>query len=237
MVSAMAVAAVLAACAARPDDPEARAEYDARNDPFEPLNRAIFEVNRGLDTLFLRPVAEGYRAIVPKFGRQRVDDFLSNLFAPITFIHDILQGNIEQATRTFGRFGLNSTFGVLGLMDVAEPMGLPKHMEDAGETLGVWGVGEGPYMVLPLFGPSTVRDSVGMVADAFADPFAIWNLHRMAATYGRDGGFALDKREQYLDQLDDIERTSLDYYASIRSLYRQRRAHEVEASKAAAPTK
>lgn len=227
---ALAVAA-LAGCATPPpaDDPEAVAEYEQLNDPLEPTNRAIFAFNQALDRAVIKPVAQGYRRVVPEFGRDRVDDFLTNAGEPLTFIHDLLQGEFSRAGTTASRFVLNTTFGVLGIMDVAEPMGLPGHSEDFGQTLAVWGVPEGPYLMLPLFGPSNPRDGVGRGVDWFADPVTIGaNEGDLDAfTWGRMGGDAVNTREKYLDVLDDIERSSLDYYASIRSMYRQNRARRI----------
>lgn len=222
-----AVAALLVGCATPPpaDDPEALAEFDQINDPLEPANRVIFSANEGIDTYFLRPLAVGYRAVVPTFGRDRVSDFLDNLKSPAYLVNDLLQGNFTMAGSTIGRFALNSSFGVLGLMDVAEPMGLPGHTADFGETLGVWGIGEGPYLVLPLYGPSNPRDAIGLVADSYTDPldYYLQTGGRHWAYWTRLGMTAISQREAYLDSLDDVKRTSLDYYSTLRSLYRQRR--------------
>ncbi len=223
--------AALAGCATPPpaDDPEAVAEYEQLNDPLEPTNRAIFAFNQAVDRAIIKPVAQGYRRAVPEFGRDRVDDFLTNASEPLTFIHDVLQGEFSRAGTTAGRFVLNTTFGVLGIMDVAEPMGLPGHSEDFGQTLAVWGVPDGPYLMLPLLGPSNPRDGVGRGVDWFADPVTIGaNEGDLDGfTWGRMGGDAINTREKYLDVLDDIERSSLDYYASIRSMYRQNRARRI----------
>lgn len=229
--AAVLSAALLAGCAATPpaDDVDAVAEFEQNNDPLEPTNRAIFAFNQAVDNAVLRPVAEGYRAAVPEFGRDRVHDFLNNLTAPFTFVNDLLQGEVGRAGETFGRFCLNTTFGVLGIMDVATPMGLAPHQEDAGQTFAIWGIGEGPYIVLPLFGPSNPRDAVGLVVEAVADPVSI-GMRRADAEWGpwaRTGVSAVDLRERYLDLLDEVEATSLDYYSAIRSLYRQRRSAEI----------
>lgn len=222
-----AVASLLIGCATPPpaDDLEARAEFEQINDPLEPTNRVIFEINEGIDTYFLRPLAVGYRAAIPEFGRNRISDVLDNLKAPVYFVNDLLQGNFSMAGTTVGRFALNTSFGVGGLMDVAAPMGLPEHTADFGETLGVWGVGEGFYLVLPVFGPSNPRDTVGMIADSYTDPldYYLQTGGRHWAYWTRQGLTALSEREAYLDSLDDVKRTSLDYYSTMRSLYRQRR--------------
>lgn len=223
-----AVAALLVGCATPPpdDDPEAVAEFEQINDPLEPTNRVIFSVNEGIDTYFLRPIAVGYRTVVPSFGRDRISDFLDNLKMPIYLTNDLLQGNFTMAGATVERFALNSSFGVFGLMDVADPMGIPGHQSDFGETMAVWGIGEGPYLVLPLFGPSNPRDTVGMVADSYADPldYYLQTGGRHWVYWTRLGLTAISQREAYLDALDDVKRTSLDYYSAMRSLYRQRRS-------------
>ncbi|MDR3435817.1 VacJ family lipoprotein [Telmatospirillum sp.] len=230
-----AVAALLTGCATPPpdDDPEAKAEFEQINDPLEPANRAIFSANQEVDTYLLRPLALGYRYVVPSFGRDRISDFLDNLKSPIYLANDLLQANFTLAGTTVGRFALNSSFGVFGLMDVAEPMGLPSHQSDFGQTMGVWGIGEGPYIVLPLFGPSNPRDTVGMLAESQADPLDYYlqtgGRHWMYWT--RMGLGAVSTREAYLDVLDDMQRTSLDYYSAMRSLYRQRRAAQINGAK------
>jgi phospholipid-binding lipoprotein MlaA len=233
----LAAAAViaLAGCATPPpdDDPEAKEEFEQLNDPLEPMNRAIFSFNEGVDQVVLRPVAQGYRYVVPPFGRDRVADFIDNLKSPLYLANDLLQGNVTLAGTTIGRFALNTTFGVLGIMDVADPLGLPGHHSDAGQTLGVWGLGEGFYLVLPLLGPSNPRDALGYGIEWFADPVDLYleHEHLKWASWTRTGVSAVSMREAYLDILDDVKRTSLDYYSAMRSLYRQRRAAEIGAAK------
>lgn len=229
------IAVTLAGCATPPPDtdPDAKAEYEQTNDPLEPTNRAIFDVNNTVDTYFMRPVAQGYRYVVPQFGRDRIADFLANLNTPLILANDLLQGNVSNAGKTLERFALNSSFGVLGIMDVAKPMGVPAHESDFGMTLGVWGIPDGPYLVLPFFGPSNPRDTTGMVVEFFADPLDIYldNNHMKWLDWTRFGVTAVSEREAYLDYLDDVQRSSLDYYAALRSLYRQRRASLIEAAK------
>ncbi len=205
-------------------------EWEQMNDPLEPMNRAIFDFNQVVDAALIKPAAQGYRAAVPEFGRERVHDFLVNLRAPWTFANDLLQGEFDRAGETLGRFAMNTTFGVAGIMDVAAEAGLPAHEEDFGQTLAVWGVEEGPYIVLPIFGPSTLRDTGGMAVDWYADPVNIVLREESLdwAQWTRGGLTGLDTRERYLDVLDEVERTSLDYYSSLRSLYRQRRNAEIK---------
>jgi phospholipid-binding lipoprotein MlaA len=221
----------LAGCATPPpaDDPDAVADYNEANDPLEPTNRFIFDANIALDDAVLHPAALRYRENVPQFGRDRIANILANLKSPIIFFSDVLQGDGRRAIRTLKRLVLNSTFGVGGFMDVATPMGIPRHDSDFGETLGVWGIGEGPYLVLPLLGPSDVRDSVGSIGESFADPLQIY-LQDNHMRWVSDTEFLIygvSTREAYLDTLDDVRRTSLDYYSALRSLYRQRREAQI----------
>lgn len=223
---------LLAGCAVAPpaDDAEAVAEFKQVNDPLEPMNRAIFEFNDVVDRALLRPVAQGYRDAVPPFGRDRVRDFLNNLRSPIIFANDILQGEPDRAVQTFIRFAFNTGFGIGGLFDIiGGEKGVPYHDEDFGQTFAVWGVGEGPYLVLPILGASNARDAVGTATEMAAEPFGLWmdNTGRDWAMWTRIGMAGVDKRERYLDTLDEVRRSSLDYYSAVRALYRQRRAVEI----------
>ncbi len=224
--------ALLAGCATPPpaDDKEAVAEWEQVNDPLEPMNRAVFDFNQAADKYAIKPAAEGYRAVVPKFGRDRIHDVLSNLNSPLIFANDVLQGEVDRAMQTLFRAFMNSSVGILGFIDVATPAGIPGHEEDFGQTLAVWGVGEGPYLMLPIFGPSNPRDAVGMAAEWFADPFDMYVGHMGYEwiSWTRAGMSGLDKRESLIDSLDEIQRTSLDFYASLRSLYRQHRSSEIK---------
>lgn len=239
-LTATALAALLLAGCATASQGSGESAMDQTNDPLEPANRAVFAFNQVVDKAVLKPVAQGYRAAVPQFGRDRVSDFLSNLKSPIVLANDLLQAEFERAGITVSRFLLNSTFGVLGIMDVAGPMGLPGHSEDFGQTFAVWGVGEGPYLVLPLLGPSNPRDTVGLVSEWYLDPVNIYfdNESIDWAQWTRTGVTAVDARERALDPLDELERSSLDFYSALRSLYRQRRDAEIRNSNgsAAQPT-
>ena len=223
-------ALMLPACATPPTDPDALAAYEEANDPLEPMNREIFKFNMFADKYLIKPVAQGYVDIVPADGRKSVRNFLNNLRSPVILANDILQGEIQRAGTTLARAVFNSTIGIGGLFDVGSGIGLPFHDEDFGQTLAVWGIGEGPYLVLPILGPSNPRDTVGMVADGFMDPLNMWLDHtgRSYLIYVRAAIDGIDKRAQVLDVLDEIERTSLDFYATIRSLYRQRRIEEIK---------
>lgn len=229
LVAALAILAV-AGCATRPppDDREAIAEYEANNDPAEPFNRAMYDVNQAVDRAVLRPVARGYRSVVPAPVRTGVRNVLSNLRSPVVLLNDALQGETQRFGTTLGRFLLNTTLGVGGIFDVARDLGLPPHSEDFGQTLAVAGVGEGPYLFVPLLGPSNPRDLVGFVAGILADPLT-WITYGGSGTVSgvRAGATVVDTRESVLDPLDDVERTSLDPYATLRSAYRQRRARDI----------
>lgn len=222
---------LLAGCASMPDanDPEAVAEYVETNDPIEPINRVVFEFNRGLDTLVLRPVATFYKAMTPPPLQVYVNNFLNNLKTPVILLNDVLQGEGDRAADTFARFAINTTVGILGFGDPATDMGYARHGEDFGQTLGFWGAGEGPYLVLPVFGPSNPRDAVGKVVDVLTDP--IWhyaqNTDREYIPNQRTVADAVNFRALNLEEINDLQNTSLDYYAAVRSLYRQVRADEI----------
>jgi len=217
----------VSACATVPPPGSAsgQAEYE-ENDPIEPLNRAIFAFNRALDDAVLKPLARVYRDILPIWARARVDNALDNLRAPIIFVNDVLQAEPTRALTTLTRFMVNSTVGLSGANDVATEIGLAEHDEDFGQTLAVWGVGEGAYIMLPVFGPSNPRDSVGRAVDFLIDPFYRWasNTDHPTAIYARAGASGVSLRADLLAATDDLEKTSLDFYAAVRSLYRQRRA-------------
>jgi phospholipid-binding lipoprotein MlaA len=223
-------ALMLPGCATQPGNQQPGvAEEEDFNDPFEDANRAIFDINQVVDRNVLVPVAKAYRTVLPDLVRDSLRDFLRNLRAPLIFANNALQGDFEHAGQTFARFTLNSTVGVGGLIDVAGRWGqLPYYEQDLGLTFGVWGIPEGPYLVVPVLGPSDPRDLVGQVAEGFGDPWNIlvtgrpWNLYWIP--FVRGGVSGIDQRSRYIETLADIERTSLDYYATIRSLYRQRRA-------------
>ncbi|MBE9606600.1 VacJ family lipoprotein [Acetobacteraceae bacterium H6797] len=224
--------AMLAACATKPpaSEPEALSEYETNNDPLEPFNRAMYAVNNGIDTVILRPAALGYRYVVPQPVRTGVRNVLLNLGTPVIALNDALQGEGQRFGTTLGRFVLNSTIGVLGVFDVATGFGLPRHGEDFGQTLATWGVGEGPYLFLPIFGPSNPRDVVGLVTDTATNPMT-WVLMGsdipQSVPYIVLGVRIVDAREGVLDTLDDVKRSSLDPYATIRSAYRQQRNREI----------
>ncbi len=196
------------------------------NDPYENFNRMTFQLNQGLDNVIIGPIARGYIAVVPQWGRERVNDALNNLGEPVNFANSVLQLDIERAIASFVRFGFNSTFGIAGLFDIAGEMGLERADEDFGQTLSVWGFGEGPYVVLPFFGPSSPRDGIGMAADMLLlDPFS--RALRSHERYQRMIARGIDQRSAYNDELETLESTSIDFYAAMRELYRQHRLDKI----------
>lgn len=219
-----------AGCATPPDDPVARAAYDEAADPLEPFNRFMFDVNLAFDDSVFKPVATVYRDTVPEPLRDAFRNLLRNLRAPLILANDLLQGEARRAGVTLQRFLLNSTFGFAGLVDVADmAVGLKYHDEDFGQTLGVWGAGEGFYLFLPVLGPSSARDLTGFVVDGLIDPVS-YAFGYFDIAYGppaRSVLNALDSRSRAIESLDDIRRTSIDFYASLRSLYRQKREDDI----------
>lgn len=195
------------------------------SDPLENLNRGVFAFNEVVDKTVLEPVARGYRFITPKPVRTGVRNFLRNLKSPIVMGNELLQGDLEGFANASGRLFINTLLGVGGIFDIADMGGIPYEPEDFGQTLAVWGIGNGPYVVIPLLGPSTARDATGMVVDSFADPVRIYlfNTDREWLHYTRVGVGVIDQREEMLDIIDDLRRNSFDYYAALRSAYYQRR--------------
>lgn len=228
---AIALAVLLGACATRPpaDDPEALAEFRETNDPFEPANRAMFEIHEVADRFVLQPVAEAYRDILPQPVRNGIRNALGNLRAPVILANDLMQGNFSRARITLGRFMVNSTLGLAGFLDVARDWGVPGHSEDFGQTLAVWGAGEGFYMFVPLLGPSSPRDLVGQGVDLAINPLTWLGQGAAvdAAGWTRLGLTVVDTREALLEPIDQLRATSLDPYSTLRSAYRQRRDFEI----------
>lgn len=198
------------------------------NDPLEPFNRAMFAVNQQLDKFIIRPAAIVY-GYVPAPARYGLSNALNNLGEPLTAANDLLQGQVGRAGTSVTRFGINSTIGIVGLIDAAEYFGFEGHSEDFGQTLAVYGVGEGFYLFLPIIGPTSPRDLIGEVGQAVVED-NMWDN-----VFDSDGTFntvttvvgALGDRYESLELFDEIERTSVDYYATVRSFYRQNRAAEI----------
>jgi phospholipid-binding lipoprotein MlaA len=213
--------------------PAAQAPDEGTNDPYEDTNRAIFNFNEGVDKAVLVPVANAYRTVLPPVARDMIHDFLQNLNSPIIFANDMLQAQPNLAAETFSRALINTTVGFGGLFDVAGKWGIPYHTNDLGITLATWGISSGPYLMLPILGPSNPRDLVGDVGDSFGDPanIAASHYHKLYATFARSLTSGIDERSRNIESLAEIERTSLDFYATIRSLARQRRAAQIRHQK------
>jgi len=225
-------ALALSGCASdRLPPDQAKAAEDA-NDPFEPMNRTVFDMNQGFDKAVLLPTAQVYVDVVPDGARDSVHNFIDNLDQPVYFANNVLQGDFDHAGSTLGRFVINSTIGIGGLFDVASRWDIPNHPEDFGITLGKWGVGEGPYLVVPFFGPDNPRDGTGQIVDIFLDPTTYVHIDgHIYWSAGRELAKAIDLRSRNIDNLDSIERSSVDYYASMRSLYRQLRNNKIRDGK------
>jgi phospholipid-binding lipoprotein MlaA len=220
----------VAGCATPPSEPAARAEFERTNDPLEPMNRTIFDVNLFLDRYLIKPVAQGYRTVVPEFARDTIRNFLHNLGEPVIFANDMMQGEFQSANDTAARFLINSTFGLGGTIDLATKTGIERQTGDFGHTLYRWGAPEGPYLVLPIFGPSNPRDAIGMGVDGVMDPFGYLASDYGAgnsATISRFAATGVDLRAQNIETFDDLQRNAIDFYAQLRSLYRQHRADEL----------
>lgn len=207
----------LAGCATGPDrDPR---------DPLEPLNRAVYSFNDMIDRIALEPLAQGYQAITPAPVDKGVTNFFNNLSDLRSAANNLLQFKIGRAFSDVGRFAVNSTVGVLGVMDVASNMDLPRYNEDFGQTLGVWGFGSGPYIVLPFFGPSSGRDSVGVVVDWFTDPLML--IDDDATRWGLRGLKLIDTRADLLNASRVLQQAALDPYAFVRDAFLQQRQSAV----------
>ncbi len=236
LLSLLAVS--ISACATRPpeSDPLAVAEYESANDPFEPVNRTIFGFNTFIDKTFVRPASQVYTAVTPNFMERGVTNFLHNLAEPWTATNQVLQGKPLEAGDTLGRFLINSTVGILGLWDPAKHLGFIRTEEDLGQTLAVWGVGEGPYIMLPFFGPSSLRDTVGFGGDIVLDPMGM-AIHQLnlendfllgfdLTTYITRGLDAIDTRARYFSIIDELYEAQ-DPYVMARSAWRQNRNYDI----------
>lgn len=233
---ALGLALGVGACASAPSDPEAQAEFNKVNDPAEPTNRDIFAFNQAVDRNVIKPVAVAYEDNVPDGVRRGIHNFLTNLDEPLVGFNDVLQANGQRALTSTTRFMINTTLGLGGIFDLAGEWGLPHHDSDFGQTFGVWGIGEGPYLTLPIFGPSDTRDAVGLVLGFAANPLTwISGTPALVAGFGRAGTQGVDERARNIDTLDDLQRSSLDFYATLRSVYRQHRDGMIEEAKSGNP--
>ena len=208
---------------------------DQPSDPLEPLNRGIFQVNRVLDGLLLEPAARIYRMVTPQFFRTGVSNFLANLSTPVVLANDLLQGEFERAELTLGRFMMNTILGLGGVIDVGDKLGMPeRHYEDFGQTLAVYGVSSGPYLMLPLLGPANARDAAGRVVDLAFDPLTVLGaadvgilLEPSELGLARTGAEVLSIREANIEQVEELERSSIDLYAAVRTFYYQYRENQI----------
>jgi phospholipid-binding lipoprotein MlaA len=209
------------------------------NECFEKFSRGTLKFNQGLDRAIFKPIAKGYRAL-PVPIRSGTSNFVGNLRSLLTFANNILQGDLKGAGNTAGRFTINTTVGILGFFDPASKMGFEKKSrEDFGQTLGVWGADTGCYFVLPILGPTTTRDALGLVGNIFVDP--VYHLTHNSETdvvignenlsehnyYYYKGTDAVDFRSKNIESIDSLEKNSIDFYASVKSLYLQNRAQKI----------
>ena len=209
------------------------------NECFEKFSRGTLKFNQGLDKAIFKPIAKGYRTL-PIPVRTGTSNFVNNLRSLLTFSNNILQGDFNGAGNTAGRFAINTTVGILGVFDPASKMGFEKRgREDFGQTLGVWGNNTGCYFVLPVLGPTTTRDAIGMVGNVFIDP--VYQLTHNTETdviignenlsehnyYFYKGTDAVDFRSKNIESIDSLEKNSIDFYATVKSLYLQNRAQKI----------
>ncbi len=209
-------AAALTGCASTSNNP---------NDPLEGFNRTMFSFNDTVDKVALKPAAQAYDAVVPNPVQHGVGNFFGNIGDLWSSINQLLQGRVEQGVSTFMRVAINTTFGLGGVLDVATEARLPREKSDFGQTLGKWGVGSGPYVVLPFFGPSTVRDTAGLPVDLYGD---LWTYKRPVRW--RNVGTVVrivDRRAQLLDASTLLEDAALDKYDFVRDAYLQRRQSQI----------
>ena len=211
------------------DEYETTPFEDEIYDPFEPLNRAIFGFNVAADRVILEPVAKGYKKL-PAPVQTGVSNFLSNLRTPLVAVNQLLQGQGKNAAESTGRFLINSTAGVFGLVDVADKIGLEEKEEDFGQTFAKWGLGDGFYIVLPIFGPSNVRDTAGMALTYVTDPFNAYLVSEGEAWAVplRTATNAVDQRSKIIDEVNALRDNAVDYYAAVRSSYYQNRKAAID---------
>lgn len=199
-----------------------------KQDPLENFNRNVYAFNDGIDKLLVKPVAETYKTIVPEPVDHGVSNFFSNINDMVVVANDLLQLKFKQAASDTGRFLLNSTVGLLGIFDVASELGLNKHQEDFGQTLGYWGINSGPYLVLPFLGPSTARDAVGLGADSLFDPLFYAGAQTFDPTYVTPYVVkGVDIRADLLGAEKILQVAALDEYSYIRDAYLARREYLV----------
>jgi len=229
VISAMALSLALGACSTPSQDSL------AQNDPWEKTNRDVFDFDVKLDHTIARPIAKGYRDAVPEPVRDGIHNAVTNLNSPVVLANDVLQGDGDKAADTFGRIVINSTIGLGGLIDVASKVGIPYHDNDFGITLGKDNIAEGSYLVLPFAGPMPPRDLLGTGVDVAFDPLTWTKFHgRDTWMVVRFGIGTLDAEASRIDAVETIERSSIDFYATTRNLYRQSRNAKINDGKAGA---
>jgi phospholipid-binding lipoprotein MlaA len=202
-------------------------ERVAKIDPFEPMNRAVFSFNEVADDYVIKPIAQAYKFVLPEFVRTGVTNFFSNINDVLIAANNLLQGKPDNAANDIGRFLINSTIGILGLFDVATDMGLDKNKEDFGQTLGVWGLPDGPYVVLPFFGASNVRDTVGFVVDIETDFILNTDKLNKDQKIGSTVLRVVNRRAELLDASQLLEDAAFDKYSFMRDGYLQRRRNQI----------
>ena len=211
---------------------------EAAEECFEGVSRSVFKFNMAFDKAVLKPIAKGYNKL-PEPIKNGTSNFTSNMATLLSIPNSLLQGNIKQVGHSTGSFLINSTIGILGVLNPAEKMGLKPHKEDVGQTLGTYGVGPGCYLVLPILGPSTARDSFGLLADTFVDPFAHVTIreNELLGISGNDldyfsvkGTTAIDFRADNDTNFESLEKNSLDLYSSLKSIYLQNRENKIRNS-------
>jgi len=229
-VACMLLASLMLAGCADFTNPQALNEPMSKADPGERLNRGMFFVHTFLDNMAIRPVTSVYRGVMPDYGKQRVSAFVHNLGSPVYFANSVLQGDVDNSFAVLWRFVLNTTVGLGGIFDVASEAGLRADDRDFGETLAVWGFGSGEYTFLPVFGPGTMRDSIGRFVDILWNP-SLW-MHEEWPGYAQAGLTIVDTRSRHWNTIEDIYRNSLDPYATFRSAYLQKRTATITKLKA-----
>ena len=208
---------------------------NATDECFEGISRSVFKFNMAFDNVILEPIAKGYNKL-PSPIKNGTSNFTSNISTLLSIPNNILQGNFKELGNSFGSFAINSTVGIFGFLNPAEKLGLKRLKEDVGQTLGSYGIGQGCYYVLPILGPTTIRDSIGMIADTFVDPFAYVTIREKELLsisgnnidyYSLKGTTAVDFRSDNLTNFESLEKNSIDLYSSMKSVYLQSRENKV----------
>jgi phospholipid-binding lipoprotein MlaA len=224
-ITILIVCASMIGCASIPAGSER-----SPDDPWEPFNRSVFSFNESLDDYLLKPITKGYRFILPKPAQQGIDNFFGNYRDIYTSANNLLQGNLSMAFSDLMRVVVNTIFGLGGLFDVATPGGLEKHKADFGQTFGVWGIPSGPYVVLPFFGPSNVRDTFGTAVDLETD-YLFRMLPNVALRNSLTALRIVNARNNYYEAGDLLEGAALDKYTFTRDAYIQRRQYQIDQAK------